>query len=67
MIAAPIDVRTLDAFYNVEAAVAQNWLSWCAHTFSEDYLQRVPVLLNQREQARELIAEKCAGWFEVQS
>ena len=60
---APLPVETMNAFIDVEVGVAQNWLRWCADVFSENHVHRTPQLLRQRDEARELIAEKCAAWF----
>jgi len=63
MTIAPLPTETLNAFYDVEIGVAQNWLRWASDVFSENHVRRTPQLQRQRDEARELIAEKCAGWF----
>jgi hypothetical protein len=58
---------TVSAFHDVEVDVAQNWLHWLHYNYSEALIHRTFALSRERDQARDLIAEKCAPWFEVQS
>ena len=60
-------IRSLDSFLGIEVATAQTWLRWASDTFSDTYIRRHSTLLRQRDEARELIAEKCAGWFSADS
>lgn len=49
-----------------EVAVANNWLRWAAENYGSQHIRHLPYLLAQQIEARALIAEKCAPWFEVQ-
>lgn len=45
--------------------VANNWLRWAADTFGARHISTFPTLAAQQAEARDLIADKCAPWFDV--